>query len=251
MWRAHPDGTLQQVLRTDPNGFNHQVGKITLYQVPMIGLFNSDSAPRATPIYKFAPDVLPERVGLAPAGRDDGGGGIGRFDEGSRITGIGWQEATHRLIIAVQDDASGWLETWDFDDTPPVDWPSEWPTNPAPPGTPCPDDDGVCFGSVTTLPGTTLIAYTVTGAAQTTTDLVIYSTEYGAEVERVHVAEGPVFVKLIHASPIRVVLSLVEFRGGQYRYLPAVLVDIAVVNDPVTATLPIPGVTTIVPLLPG
>jgi hypothetical protein len=96
--------------------------------------------------------------------------------------------------------------------------------------------------------GGNLIAYTEADSRQTNTDLVIYNTEYGDEVRRLPVAESPVFVKAIHASSTRVVVSLVELVNGKYRYLPAVVIDITVVNLPVVvSTLVAPGVATIVP----
>ena len=243
VWRLRPDGTVTRLLQTDFT-IDGPLGPITLYQVPSIGRLVDGFT---TPIFKVAsPDAWGERVHLAPAGNFGGvGGGIPpHFDGG--ITGVGWQEIDNRLIVAIATDGGAWLEAWDFDDPIPVHWPSEWPTNPVPPNTPCPDDPGFnhCLDSVTTLPGTTLIAYTQTDASRTITSLIIYDTATGAELHRVLVAQQPAFVKQLHASDNEVAVSLMTYRDLRYQYLPATVVD---VETGATHTLPLGGVTTIVP----
>jgi hypothetical protein len=243
VWRLKPDGTLISLLRTDFT-IDGPLGAITLYQAPVIG----EIAPgHATPILTTSGAEPFERILLAPAG-NFGGAGIGipfRTAEGG-ITGVGWQEADNRLIVAVNTDGGGWLEAWDFDDPIPVDWPSEWPTNPVPPDTPCPDDPSFnhCLASVTTLPGTTLIAYTETDSLQNMTNLVIFDTETGTEVRRLLVAERPTAVKRLHASATQVAVSLITYPGVKYQYVPTIVLD---VETGTTETLPVGGVTTLVP----
>jgi hypothetical protein len=242
IWRVQPDGTLTPVLRTDFT-IDGPLGAITLYQAPMIGVITDGFT---TPILKVARSDSRENVVLAPAGNFNGVfGGLAMRLVGV-ITGVGWQESASRLIVSFNSDGGGWLEAWNFDDTPPVHWPSEWPTNPVPPDTPCPDDDGFnhCLGSVTTLPGTTLIAYTETDAWRTATSLIIYDTEAGKELTRVLVAEEPTFVKQLHASDTEVAVSLATYRDLRYQYLPTIVIEVGTGEQ---RSLPAGGVTTIVP----
>ncbi|MBU1865162.1 MAG: hypothetical protein KKE89_02010 [Actinobacteria bacterium] len=243
IWRLKPDGTLTNLLRTDFT-IDGPLGAITLYQAPVIG----EIAPgHTTPILTTSGAEPFERILLAPAG-NLGGAGLGipfRTAEGG-ITGVGWQESDNRLIVAVGTDNGGWLEAWDFDDPIPVNWPSEWPTNPVPPDTPCPDDPSFnhCLDSVTTLPGTTLIAYTETDSLQSMTNLVIFDTETGTEVRRLLVAERPTAVKRLHASTTQVAVSLITYPNVKYQYVPTIVLD---VETGTTETLPVGGVTTLVP----
>lgn len=242
VWRLEPDGTLTQPLRTDFT-IDGPVGAITLYQAPVIGEIAETFT---TPIFKTGSgDAWGERLYLAPAGNFSGVGGIGLLHGERSITGVGWQESDNRLIVSVVGDRANWLEAWDLDDPIPVDWPSEWPTNPVPPNTPCPDDEDYnrCLDSVTTIPGTTLIAYTETDSRQTLTHLIIYDTETGTEIRRVHVAEEAA-VKQLHASETQVAVSLISYRDLRFQYEPTVVVDI---ETGAIQTLPVGGVTAIVP----
>jgi hypothetical protein len=200
-----------------------------------------------TPIFKVArPDAWGERVHLAPAGNFNSvGGGIPVLHGEGGITGVAWQESDNRLIVSVATDGGTWLEAWDFDDSG-ADWPSEWPTNPVPEGTGCPDDESFndCLDTVTTLPGTTLIAYTETNSERTLTHLVIYDTEAGTELRRILVAEFPTFVKQLHASDTQIAVSLLTYRDLRYHYLPTLVVDIETGS---VREMPLGGVTTIVP----
>jgi hypothetical protein len=243
VWRLKPDGTLTSLLRTDFT-IDGPLGAVTLYQAPVIG----GIAPgHTTPILKTSGAEPFERILMAPAGMLTGAGlGIPfRHGEGG-ITGVGWQESDNRLIVAVGTDGGGWLEAWDFDDPIPLDWPSDWPTNPVPPDTPCPDDPSFnhCLDSVTTLPGTTLIAYTETDSLRSMTNLIIFDTETGAEVRRVLVAERPTVVKQLHASATEVAVSLIANSGVKYQYTATVVLNI---GTGAIETLPLGGVTTIVP----
>ena len=251
MWRAQPDGVVRVIARTGPIDFDRGAGKISLYQVPVIGLILSGTAPgaefQATPIYVFDPEVSPDYVRLMPLGHDDGvGSGVGHSGPGEGgFTGVGWQESDQRLIVAVASDGGGWLEAWDFGGPSPRQWPSDWPTNPLPRGTPCRDDPSFnhCLDSVTTLPGTTLIAYTETDSRQVATELVVFDTETGTELQRLQVAVGPAFVKLLNGDAAQVVVSLMTWDGARYVHLPALVVDVATGH---TVELPIPGVATVI-----
>lgn len=246
IWRLQPDGTLTRPFRSGVDfSIDGPIGPITLYQVPLIDSFVEGYS---TPIFKIvSPDAWGERVHLAPAGNFSGhGGGVpARYDEGG-ITGAGWQVPDNRLIVAVATDGGGWLEAWDFDHPSAVEWGPEWLNNPVPPDTPCPDDDGRndCLDMVTTLPGTTLIAYTETDAGRSLTNLIIYDTETGTEVRRMLIAEEPNFVKQLHASDTHVVVSLMTDRDLRYQYRPTVVVDS---ETGAVQELPLGGVTTIVP----
>jgi len=249
IWRLQPDGTLIQVLRTDRT-IDGPLGAVTLYQAPVIGKI---AAGFTTPIFKVArEDAWGERVHLAPAGNFNGvGGGIRVLHGEGGITGVAWQESDNRLIVSVATDGGTWLEARDFDDPVPVDWPSEWPTNPVPEGTACADDESFnhCLDTVTTLPGTTLIAYTETNSERTLTDLIIYDTETGTELRRIPVAEFPEFVKQLHASGTEIAVSLMTYRDLRYQYLPTQIIDIEAWS---AREIPWGGVTTIVPgSLPG
>jgi hypothetical protein len=246
IWRLEPDGTLTRPLRSGKDfTIDGPLGPITLYQVPEIGTIIEGYT---TPIFKVvSPDALGERVHLAPAGNFSGVGfGIPRRLGQGGITGVGMQVPDNRLIVAVATDGGTWLEAWDFDDPVPVDWPSEWPTNPVPQDTPCPDDETFnhCLDSVTTLPGTTLIAYSETDSAGTLTNLIIYDTETGNELRHVPVAQYPTFVKQLHASDAHVVVSLMTYRDLRYQYLPTVVIN---AETGAMRELPLGGVTTIVP----
>ena len=246
VWRLQPDGTLTRPLLSGRViTIDGPLGPITLYQVPVMGIM---PAGYTTPIFKVdSPDAWGERIHLAPAGNFSGIGGGMRvvLGEGG-VTGVAWQESDNRLIISIATDGGGWLEAWDFDDSSAVDWPSQWPTNPVPPKTPCPDDASFnhCLDTVTTLPGTTLIAYTETDSMQTRTELIVYDTESGTELLRVLVAENPAFVKQLHASDTQVVVSLMTYRDLRYEYLSPIVVK---VQTGELDTGPVDGVTTIVP----
>jgi hypothetical protein len=241
LWRAHPDGVVEELLRTGPITIDGPRGLLTLYQ----------AAPVFDPLRPFVffktsdadeSPLMPDRLGylFRPQNGSDWPPSL---YGGTRIQGVGWQNDADRFVVVASEGGETWFSVIGIPTA------QDWPSNPIPRGTPCPDDPDVydCLDSVTSLPGTSLIAYTITDAARTKTDLVIYNTELATEVVRLRIAEAPNFVKQLHASDTQVVVSLMESDEGFYRHLPGLVVDIAVIDDPAIGTLPVPGVATIVP----
>ncbi len=219
-------------------------GGITLYQVvAMAGLAEQNSAFRVTPIVvaggsPYVVQITPSWLSILWP-RDPLGEGI--------VTGVGWQDHPEdpggRLVVAVRNGGEAWLEGryYGFGTSLPYE---TW--NPVLRGTPCPDDPTRrdCLDTVTTLPGTHLIAYTETNSQRTKTDLVIFDTDSHVELIRRRVAEGTTVVKQLQASDSYVVVSLLREDGSSFTHLPAIVVE---VETGTMATQPVAGVTTIVP----
>ena len=244
MWRLQPDGTLVVMLHSGGDNLEGPEGTLTLYGVEVMrGAATEDPGFGVTPILVVGPVAGPDELWIAPLGHVFPWPGRAPPGEGS-ITGVGWQEppGPGRFIVAIENDAEAWLEGWDFGFgfLDPF-----FLVNPVPRGTPCRDDPRLsnCLGTVTTLPGTSLIAYTETDSQHTATEIVIYDTEDRKERRRLLVAEEPIFVKQIHASDTLIVVNLVRLFGDRCVHLPAMVIDLA--NDAIES-LPIPGVTTIV-----
>ena len=243
LWRLHPDGTLELVLRAD--GSEGPNGALSIWQVENFG-FEDFPSYRSTPILT-TDEVGSDLVWLAPTHPPTQWPRPypPHQPETWDIAGAGWLDGPPGglLFVAIHSGGDHWLERWTL-----YIGVSPWNTNPIPRETPCSDDPTVtdCLGTVTAMGGP-LIAYTETDSRHTITDLVIYNTDFGDEVRRFRVAESPVFVKSIHASATRVVVSLIEMVDGEYRYLPATVIDNTVVNLTVVSTVVVPGVATIVP----
>ena len=237
VWRVQPDGELTHLLRTDFT-IDGPLGAITFFQAPEM--------PRraegfTTPIFKVSLPGFEDRLLTATAGNFSSATfGIGL---GAEITGAGWQESENRLIVSLVGEQGPWLAALDHDDDSGVGWPSDWPNNPLPLGVCAPDGgSGECVGTVTSLPGTTLIAYTITDPEETRTELVIYDTRGGTELRRLLVAEAPMHVKMLHASGDTVVVSLIVVGDAGNAYAAAMTLD-WVTGD--VGFLPVGGVATI------
>jgi hypothetical protein len=262
IWRAFPDGTLGWLLSTGPIKPGGPVGKLTLYQVglidPEVIAIRTDEEPVPFVVFSLYqsrdhPDGPFLREELWMLAFYEGGiypgftVGLGRPDDGDRFTGAGWHGS--RVIVSIAGDRGGWLEAWEVFGDPddyPVEQPAEWPTNPYPPGTPCPDASGHthCVGSVATLPGTELIAYIETDSSQAATNLIVVDTETGTELRRVRVAGVTTAIKLVQAGRDEIVISPMTFNGYRWVHLPGIVIDI---ETGATRQLPVPGVATIVP----
>ncbi|MEX0825867.1 MAG: hypothetical protein WD184_03785 [Acidimicrobiia bacterium] len=244
MWRLQPDGTLVVMLDSGGDSLEGPEGTLTLYAVEVMrGAATEDPGFGVTPMLVVDPVAGSDELWITPLGHVFPWPRPAPPNE-ENITGVGWQEppGPGRFIVAIENDAEAWLEGWDagFGFLDPF-----FLVNPVPRGTPCRDDPRLsnCLGTVTTLPGTPLIAYTESDSRHTVTELVIYDTENRKERRRLLVAEEPIYVRQIHASDTQIVVNLVRLFGDRSVHLPAMVIDLA--NDAIER-VPIPGVTTIV-----
>jgi hypothetical protein len=196
-----------------------------------------------TPFLVSHSEVGPDLVWYAPSGQ------VANWPrpyppeepEEIEITGIGWLAEPYpggQLFVAIHSDGAAWLERWTL-----YIGVSPWNVNPIVRGTPCAGDPSRtdCLGTVTALPGTTLIAYTETNPQHTLTYLVVFDTESGDELRRVPVAEAPMVVTQLHASSSHVVVNLAT--AGEMSHLAALLVT---VESGAIEVVPLPGMATIV-----
>lgn len=241
VWRAYPDGTSTLLVRSAPDDVESPSGLLTLYQVEDIyRVSDEDPIVHVTPLVVSDPATGPDLVWYAPNGQATRWRRPYLPEEGE-ITGIGWLAGLYpggQLFVAIHSGADSWLERWTL-----YIGVSPW-NNPLIRGTPCRDDPSRtdCLGTVTALPGTSLIAYTETNS-EAFTYLVVLDTESGIEQRRLQVAAAPTVVTQLHASEFGIVVNLANVTGDEIGLLPAVLVDL---ESGAIVTVPIPGITTVV-----
>jgi hypothetical protein len=161
--------------------------------------------------------------------------------EGS-VTGLGWQPPNERFLMATSSDGGEWFSAWDLDGTE-----LAWPTNPANRDDPWPPDRdcGHCVWTLAPIPETSLIAYvdSANHPEESPSDLVIYDTAAGREVDRLQVADTKVWVTRLHSDGETVAISRLAWRDTHYEYLPVLLYDLSTGS---VTELNVAGVATLV-----
>lgn len=218
LWRVFPDGTAEALYVSEVSDFG--TGILNLYGVAVVSqisgapsaIFTRTEPHPADPAFSWArvmilpldgtttPTLIPER--------SDGG-----------VTGLGWQDPTSALVMSSGGEGEVFLSMWSTAGNP-----IEWSTNPLPEGW-----DG--YLQITTIPGTTLIAYTE-DVWREPADLVIFDTNTGTEVGRVRIdaADTMTLVKMVHAGSDAIAISRVTIEqqqgGAKWVYLPVLMYDL-------------------------
>jgi hypothetical protein len=161
------------------------------------------------------------------------------------VTGLGWQPHDERLLMATSSDGGEWFSAWGLDGTE-----LPWPTNPANRDDPWPADRhcGHCVWDLATIPESSLIAYVESAdhPQESPSDLVIYNTATGREVDRLQVADIDVWVTRLHSDGQTLAITRLTWTGTANEYLPVLLYDL---SDGSVTELGIAGVATLV--VPG
>lgn len=216
IWRISPDGSIQAVCAADaPSGASW--GTLNLYQVDIVAAMSSSPVltltrrePNSDEPYAWDLDRVwvlrldatsePTRI---PAETPGEGG----------VTGLGWYEDT--LVMATESDGGASLSMWSVSGDP-----LPWPRNPV--------DEVEAHLRVTTIPGTSLIAYT-DGRFGESVELVIYDLSSGAELSRVPILDANTHsaVKLLHANRTSVAISSIAVIGGKWVHQGVLVYDLA------------------------
>ncbi|MBM3696271.1 MAG: hypothetical protein FJW79_10110 [Actinobacteria bacterium] len=159
--------------------------------------------------------------------------------EGS-VTGLGWQPGDQRLLMSTTSDGGEWFSAWDLSGGQ-----LDWPTNPAARGALWSADRRCrCVWTLTTIPESSLIAYVESAdlPQDSPSDLVLYDTRTGHELDRLPVADPWAFVMRLHSDGETVAITRTAWRDS-FEYLPVLLYD---VSTGVITELDLAGVATLV-----
>jgi hypothetical protein len=219
VWRVSPNGSAQALYTSDaPEG--NTWGTLNLYQVDVVApvsealsvIFTSRE-PFSNEPYSWDWDrvwVLPldgtAIPTLIPAETPGEGG----------VTGLGWQQLDDRLLMSTESDGGASLSLWSS-----AGDPLEWPTNPM--------EGEDAHLRATTIPGTTLIAFAEGRFFAESVDLVIFDTETGTAVGRIHVIEADrlAAVKMLHANSQFVAVSWIRIENGKWTHQPVLIYNLA------------------------
>jgi hypothetical protein len=237
LWRVSPDGTAEALYTSDGPAFGK--GKLSLLGVDVVSpiseapsaIFTKTEPHPADPVFDWERVLVLPLDGtttptLIPVETPGEGG----------VTGLGWQGSTDRLLMTTGSDGGAFLSMWSG-----AGDPVAWSTNPLPEGR-----DG--YLKVTTIPGTTLIAYTEASWREPA-DLVVFDTGTGTELRRVRidVPDTTTLVKMLHAGIDAIAISRVTIEqqegSAKWVYLPVLVYDLT------TGTLtemPLVGTATLV-----